>query len=162
MSQEVKTRITKVFDPEGNKPYNILTEGQPNRLATFKVDIGEKAKEYQGQFGTLTFSTQTSEKNGNVYTNYMFEGFVPAETLDDEVQAGILNGDATRGTTSPSTGQTSPGHRMPLAPEEQQSIRRAVALDRATDFLPYLPEAERTVGGVTAIAKQLEGWLRGE
>lgn len=149
MSQEVKTRITKVFDPEGKKPYNILTEGEPKRLSTFKAEIGEAAKKHVGQFGTLTFSVS---QNGE-YTNYHYEGFTPAETLDDEVQAGILNGDAMRGQS---------GHRMPMAPQEQESIRRAVALDRATDFLPYLPEQERTVSGVTAIAKQLEGWLKGE
>lgn len=149
MSETVQTRISQVFDPEGKRPYNIKTD-DGKRYDTFKSELGEAAKGLVGQFGSLTFSVR---QNGE-YTNYVYEGFEPAKTLDNELIAG--------GAGSASNEQARPQSRLPLDPAEQAAIRRAVALDRATDFLPYLKEEQRTVSGVLAIGNQFVTWLEGK
>ena len=140
MNQTAEVTITRGYDPEGNKPYNIIDE-KNTRFSTFNAELGEEAKKYIGKRGVVTF---TVKQNGQ-YTNNYFEKFEPIKTLDDE----LVNGN----------GPARQNHRLPLDPAEQSRIARAVALDRATDFLPYLNEDQRTAGNVIALAEQFREYL---
>ncbi len=150
MAETIETTINRVFDPEAgsNRPYNIMADDK--RFSTFKDDLAKIAKENEGRHGKLSFTVSTSTKGGETYTNYRFEGFEPIETLDEELTDRGTNGAA-------------PNYRQPSHPRENTAYNRRAALEKATQYLPYMVNAEGTpdqsVSGVIAVAEQYLEWL---